>query len=68
MGGQAINWWPGGGRGKTVHGVGGQAGWPETVEEDVEGISVDWRVARLGGLRPRRRRWKESVWKRRESM
>ena len=48
MGGQAVDWWPGGQWGETVchhlmavHVVGGQAGWPETVAEDVDGISVD---------------------------
>ena len=36
MGGQAVGWWPGGGweetvchHSMTVHGVGGQAGWPD---------------------------------------
>ena len=53
-GGQAVISWPGGCWGETVchhllavHVVGGQAGWPETVAEDVEGISVDWWVAAL---------------------
>ena len=53
MGGNiiGIKWedgWSGGGWKETVchhsmdvHGVGGQAGWPETVEEDVERVSVE---------------------------